>query len=215
MTQISAHILKILASSDMSLFEKHVKNAGLKIIGINNQDKNNVQSESISSIASIITEDTDENITLNDYQKLIKRIAENHNYIIGINESDEQYDNDKQNIVVYCTSTSNLNNTRHYGNGDLATNKNDILSYLTESPKAAVIIAGIKGYKPSDTRIIIRRDPSYDSEKFNNRNYIIQKMPIDSNKTISVGPDPEKAIDIAIKMFIDTTEPNTHNNINY
>lgn len=78
--------LELMAVADRSLFEHHMSQIGLPVIGRRNNDptEKEVQSESISSIASAITEDVNDSIQLNDYQKTAKKIAEDHGYIIKI-----------------------------------------------------------------------------------------------------------------------------------
>ena len=80
--------LELMAVGDRILFEHHMKRIGLPIAGRRNVDptKTDVQLESISAVASIITEDVNENIILDSYRLRAKKIAEDHGYIVTIDE---------------------------------------------------------------------------------------------------------------------------------
>lgn len=78
--------LELMAVSDDMLFEHCMKQIGLPVVGQLNDDPTEkaVQSESISSIASTITEDTNENIRLDPYRAQVKQMAERLGYIVTI-----------------------------------------------------------------------------------------------------------------------------------
>jgi len=88
MTFPSLTAMELMAVGDRSLFEHHMKRIGLPIAGRRNLDptETDVQLESISAVASIITEDVDENIGLDSYRARVKKIAEDHGYIVTIDE---------------------------------------------------------------------------------------------------------------------------------
>lgn len=81
---LSLTTLELMAASDRSLFEHHMSKIGLPVIGRRNNDPTDkhVQLESISALASCITEDVNDNVNLSDYQKTAKRIAEDYGYIV-------------------------------------------------------------------------------------------------------------------------------------
>ena len=85
----SLNTLELLAVSDNVLFEHHMKRIGLEVIGVRDENEigSIVQSESITAIASIITEDSDTNVELDSYRQRAKKMAENCGYIITINQN--------------------------------------------------------------------------------------------------------------------------------
>ncbi len=81
--------LELMIRSDISLFEHYIRQIGLKIVGLRSTDPIDitVQSESVTSIASVITDDINNNVDLSPYQTQIKRLAEDYGYIVAINEN--------------------------------------------------------------------------------------------------------------------------------
>ena len=80
----SLKVLKLIGISDRSLFEYHIRNIGLKIVGIKSHESDGVQSESVDSIASVIAEDRNDRVELNEYCKTAKLMAENLGYVVAV-----------------------------------------------------------------------------------------------------------------------------------
>lgn len=76
--------LKLMAISDKKLFESNMRKIGLRVVGLRSTDPTDgeVQSESILSLASVITENVNDNVVLSDYQKMAKKLAEDCGYIV-------------------------------------------------------------------------------------------------------------------------------------
>lgn len=84
----SLSTLRVLAAGDPHVFAEAIKRFGLKVVGYRNNDplETRVQSESITSIASTLTEDVDGPVSLPRATIEAMRIAEDHGYIVKILE---------------------------------------------------------------------------------------------------------------------------------
>ena len=81
--------LRVLASGDPRVFAETIyRQFGLKVIGLRNNDplESRVQKESISAMASVMTEDADELIEISPARLAVKRLAEDFGYIIKVLE---------------------------------------------------------------------------------------------------------------------------------
>jgi hypothetical protein len=78
--------LTILADSDPRLFAETIRQYGLEVIGLKNNDplEKQVQLETIESMASVITESIDENEELHPTILAIKQLAEARGYIVRL-----------------------------------------------------------------------------------------------------------------------------------
>lgn len=81
----SLETLEILAISDRPVFENLMNNIGLKIEGTVNDDplERTAQIESISSIASEITEDIHDYIDVDKHLWDYKNMAEDYGYVVS------------------------------------------------------------------------------------------------------------------------------------
>lgn len=81
----SMEALEILAVSDRNVFESTMQNIGLNIEGMQSDDPllSQVQTESIASIASELTEDVNTFANNNSRLKAIKTMAEDYGYIVS------------------------------------------------------------------------------------------------------------------------------------
>lgn len=81
----SMEALEILAVSDRNVFESTMQNIGLNIEGMQSNDPllSQVQTESIASIASELTEDANTFANNNPRLKAIKTMAEDYGYIVS------------------------------------------------------------------------------------------------------------------------------------
>lgn len=82
----SINALELMAVSDQPLFEHYMGKIGLPVIGRRNADptETDVQLESVSAIASAITEDANDNIKLSQYHKSVQKMAESYGYIMEV-----------------------------------------------------------------------------------------------------------------------------------
>ena len=80
--------MRILAAGDPSVFAEAIQRYGLMVIGRKNTNPLDriVQSESVSAIASTITEDVDDSVGLASQSVEAMRIAEEYGYIVKIIE---------------------------------------------------------------------------------------------------------------------------------
>jgi len=83
---MSLNVLNLLASQDPNVFAESIKAYGLEIVGRKETDplKTIVQSESVASIASAITEDVNTNRDISDNTRRAKQIAERHGFIVKL-----------------------------------------------------------------------------------------------------------------------------------
>jgi hypothetical protein len=87
MTKIpSIESMEILAVSDRAVFESLMNHIGLRIEGRVNEDplETRVQSESVVSIASEITEDANNFVRCNPRLQGFKQMAEDYGYVVSI-----------------------------------------------------------------------------------------------------------------------------------
>ncbi len=84
----SLQILRMIANSDPNLFEHHLRQAGLTIVGRRDRDplRNTFQAESVVAIASTIGEDIDETLVMTPYQLKLRNLAEQAGYEVGLVE---------------------------------------------------------------------------------------------------------------------------------
>lgn len=89
----SLKVFSMLAKSDPALFKHLLRNEGLQIIGKRDTDPLNkdVQVESVLAIASTLTEDVYDQLELNPHQASLQRIAEDHGYMVAIEEGLDQH----------------------------------------------------------------------------------------------------------------------------
>lgn len=82
----SLEAMEIMAISDRPLFEHIMSQIGLPITGLMNTNplEKDVQTESISAVASELTEDRHEFASLDPRRRLMKQMAEFHGYIVAI-----------------------------------------------------------------------------------------------------------------------------------
>jgi hypothetical protein len=80
--------LRVLANSDPRVFAEAIKRFGLQVVGLRNNDplETRVQNESVSAIASVLTEDADDQFDLPKSTVAAMRIAEEHGYIVKVLE---------------------------------------------------------------------------------------------------------------------------------
>jgi len=80
--------LRILANSDPYVFAEEIKKYGLQVVGLRNRDplETRVQAESVSAIASTLTEDIDDPVGLHPATVQAMRIAEEFGYIVKVLE---------------------------------------------------------------------------------------------------------------------------------
>jgi len=81
--------LRILALGDPRVFAETIyRQFGLKVIGLRNNDplESRVQKESISAMASVITEDADELMEISSPRLAVKKLAESCGYIVRVLE---------------------------------------------------------------------------------------------------------------------------------
>jgi len=78
--------LKILAESDPAVFADAIETFGIKVVGVKDNDPLNkrIQQESIVAMASVITEDVNDDAEFTPLQKAIKAIAEENGYIVSL-----------------------------------------------------------------------------------------------------------------------------------
>jgi len=86
---VDLNTLECLAISDKPVFEAIMKSIGLPIIGVQTHDPldKSVRSESIEAMASMITEDRDDNVMLDPARLAIKQLAEDYGYIVSVEEA--------------------------------------------------------------------------------------------------------------------------------
>lgn len=93
MQNLSLAAITIIAKSDQRLFNQILLDEGLTIIGtVNDQplDKT-IMAEEISSIASTITNDIDDQVEMTKRQAKLKDLAENFGYIVAVQEGLDQH----------------------------------------------------------------------------------------------------------------------------
>lgn len=80
--------LRVLANGDPRVFAEAIKRFGLQVVGYRNNDplETRVQSESVSAIASVLTEDADDQLDLPRSTVEAMRIAEEYGYIVKVLE---------------------------------------------------------------------------------------------------------------------------------
>lgn len=85
-------VLKLIAASDPRLFEHHLRQAGLTIVGTKDRDplRRGLQTESVLSIAAALTEDVDDTLEMTPYQRKLRDIAEQAGYLVGLVEGLDQ-----------------------------------------------------------------------------------------------------------------------------
>lgn len=85
-------VLKLIAASDPALFEHHLRQAGLTIVGTKDRDplRRELQTESVLSIAACLTEDADDTLVLTPYQRKLRGLAEEAGYLVGLVEGLDQ-----------------------------------------------------------------------------------------------------------------------------
>lgn len=88
----SFQALKLMASADSRLFEHHLNQAGLTIVGRkdNNPLRRSMQAESVLSIAASLTEDVDDTLVMTTYQRQLRNLAEQEGYFVGLSEGIDQ-----------------------------------------------------------------------------------------------------------------------------
>jgi hypothetical protein len=84
----SLSTLRVLANSDPYVFAEAIKKYGLRVVGLQNRNplETRVQSESVSAIASTLTEDIDDPVDLPRQSVDAMRIAEEYGYIVKVLE---------------------------------------------------------------------------------------------------------------------------------
>ena len=93
MKKPSLGVMEIVAVADRSLFEHLMQGVGLQVVGFNDGDplRSSIQSESVTAIASIITEDIHETNIIDPYRRQVKTMAEELGYIVAIDEGLDQF----------------------------------------------------------------------------------------------------------------------------
>ena len=77
-----------IAASDPALFEHLMNNAGFRLASRDTDPlQDNVQTESVSAVASMISEDRTERVQLSQYQRALKEMAEKIGYIAILDDS--------------------------------------------------------------------------------------------------------------------------------
>ncbi len=89
---LSMRALRLIATSDPSLFEHHLQQAGLTIVGRRDFDplRGIIQAESVIAIASTLSEDVDDTMVLTSYQHQLRDLAEQAGYEVGLIEGLDQ-----------------------------------------------------------------------------------------------------------------------------
>ena len=82
----SIQAMEILAISDQPVFESLMKHIGLRVEGKVNGDplETQVQTESISAIATEITEDACGYVKISQNLREFKTMAEDYGYVVGL-----------------------------------------------------------------------------------------------------------------------------------
>ena len=85
---VTLSALRVLANSDRRVFAEAIKSYGLKVIGLRNNDPlaTKIQVESVSAIASTLSEDIDDPVGLSKKAEKAMQIAEEYGYIVKILE---------------------------------------------------------------------------------------------------------------------------------
>lgn len=80
--------LRILATSDQEVFAEAINSFGMEVVGTKNMDplEKRVQVESIEAMASVITEDINDDAELTPAQSAIRKIAEDVGLIVALCE---------------------------------------------------------------------------------------------------------------------------------
>lgn len=88
----SFRVLALIARSDPRLFEHHLKQAGLTIVGEKNYDplRNEMQAEAVHSIASGMTEDADDQLVMTPHQRKLRNLADDCGFLVGLTEGMDQ-----------------------------------------------------------------------------------------------------------------------------
>lgn len=83
---VSTETLEILAVSDRKLFENAIQEVGLHVEGRIHSDplETQVQSETVASIASELTEDANTYVDASPEMLEAKKMAEDYGYIVSI-----------------------------------------------------------------------------------------------------------------------------------
>lgn len=85
-------VLRLIANSDPRLFEHHLRQAGLTIVGRRDRDplRSTMQAESVLAIASTLSEDVDDTLVMTPYQRQLRDLAEQAGYEVGLIEGLDQ-----------------------------------------------------------------------------------------------------------------------------
>lgn len=88
----SLPVLRLIAVSDPGLFEHHLRQAGLTIVGRKDYDslRRVTQDESVLSIATLLGEGVDDHLELTPLQKQLRDIADQAGYLVGLSEGLDQ-----------------------------------------------------------------------------------------------------------------------------
>lgn len=89
---ISNNALLLIVKSDLRLFEHHLKQAGMRLIGRKTRDPllNSLTAEDIAGIASQLNYDIDDPVDYTSYQRQLIAIAERAGFVVGLNEGLDQ-----------------------------------------------------------------------------------------------------------------------------